>query len=123
MSRKIELLAGYWTIAGDCYAMGPSEVATFPLRARVEAAAATGYTGLGLVHQDLIHNARAMGYPAMRRLFDDHGLVHIEVEFLGDWFETGEKKASSDRIRKDLLEAAFVFLVCVFFCVVLLWLV
>jgi sugar phosphate isomerase/epimerase len=107
MNRKIELLAGFWTIAGDCYAMGPSEVATFPLRNRVEAAAAAGYTGLGLVHQDFVHNARAIGYPAMKRMFNDHGIVDVEVEFLGDWFETGEKKAASDRIRKDLLEAAY----------------
>jgi sugar phosphate isomerase/epimerase len=103
MNRKIELLAGFWTIAGDCYAMGPSEVATFPLRNRVEAAAA-GYTGLGLVHQDFVHNAKAIGYPAMKRMFDDHGIVDVEVEFLGDWFETGEKKAASDRIRKTCLK-------------------
>jgi sugar phosphate isomerase/epimerase len=106
MNRKIELLAGYWTLAGDCYAMGPSEVATFPLRERVETASAAGYTGIGLVHQDLVLNAKAIGYPAMKRLFDEHGIVHIEVEFLGDWFEAGEKNMASDRIRKDLLEAA-----------------
>ena len=75
MNRKIELLAGFWTIAGDCYAMGPSEVATFPLRNRVEAAAAAGYTGMGLVHQDFVFNAKAIGYPAMKRMFDDHGIV------------------------------------------------
>jgi sugar phosphate isomerase/epimerase len=106
MPRKIELLAGYWTIAGDCYAMGPSEVSPFPLKERVEAASAAGYTGLGLVHQDLVFNAKAMGYPAMKRLFDDHGIAHIEVEFLGDWFESGAKRETSDRVRKDLLEAA-----------------
>jgi sugar phosphate isomerase/epimerase len=106
MPRKIELLAGYWTIAGDCYAMGPSEVSPFPLRERVEAASAAGYRGLGLVHQDLVFNAKAMGYPAMKRLFDDHGIAHIEVEFLGDWFEAGAKRKASDHIRKDLLEAA-----------------
>ena len=106
MRRNIELLAGYWTLAGDCYAMGPSEVSTFSLRERVEAAAAAGYTGMGLVHEDFVLNAKAIGYPAMKRLFDDHGIAHIEVEFLGDWFETGEKKTASDRIRKDLLEAA-----------------
>jgi sugar phosphate isomerase/epimerase len=106
MPRKIELLAGYWTIAGDCYAMGPSEVSPFPLKERVEAASAAGYTGLGLVHQDLVFNAKAMGYPPMKRLFDDHGIAHIEVEFLGDWFETGAKRETSDRVRKDLLEAA-----------------
>ena len=47
-----------------------------------------------------------MGYPLMKRLFDDHGIAHIEVEFLGDWFETGAKRETSDRVRKDLLEAA-----------------
>ncbi len=106
MTRKIELLAGYWTIAGDCYAMGPSEVSPFPMKERVEAASAAGYTGLGLVHQDLIFNAKAMGYPAMKRLFDDHGIVHVEVEFLGNWFESGAKREASDHVRKDLLEAA-----------------
>src|SRR3569833_1109964 len=103
MARKIELLACYWTLAGDCYPMGPSEAATFPLRERVEAAAAAGYTGLGLVHQDLLVNAKAHGYRAMRRLFDDHGLAHVEVEIVADWFETGQKKADSDRVRNDLL--------------------
>jgi sugar phosphate isomerase/epimerase len=86
--------------------MGPSEVSPIPIKERVEAASAAGYTGLGLVHQDLVFNAKAMGYPAMKRLFDDHGLVHVEVEFLGDWFESGAKREASDHIRKDLLEAA-----------------
>ena len=106
MNRKIELLAGFWTLAGDCYAMGPSEVSTFPLRDRVEAAASVGYTGIGLAHQDLVFNAKTIGYAEMRRMFNDHGIVHVEVEYLGDWFASGEKRNASDHIRKDLLEAA-----------------
>ena len=106
MNRKIELLASYWTLAGDCYAMGPSEVATYPLRDRVEAAAWAGYTGMGFAHQDLLAAKEKIGYAAMKRLLDDHGIVHIEVEFLGDWFTAGEKKQASDLIRLDLLEAA-----------------
>jgi sugar phosphate isomerase/epimerase len=43
----------------------------------------------------------------MKRLFDDHGIAHIEVEFLLETgLKRGEKKVASDRIRKDLLEAA-----------------
>jgi sugar phosphate isomerase/epimerase len=106
MTRKIELLASYWTLAGDCYAMGPNEVATIPLRERVEAAAWAGYTGMGFAHQDLMATRDAIGYAAMKRMLSDHGIVHIEVEFLGDWFEAGEKKRASDLIRRDLLEAA-----------------
>ena len=106
MNRKIELIASYWTIAGDCYAMGPSEISPIPLRDRVEAAAWAGYTGLGFVQQDLLANKKLYGgYAGMKRLFDDHGIRHIEVEFLGDWFETGDKKKASDAFRRDLLEA------------------
>lgn len=106
MKRKIELLASYWTLAGDCYAMGPSEIATIPLRERVEAAHWAGYTGMGFAHQDLIATRDKIGYAAMKRLLDDHGIVHIEVEFLGNWFTTGDQKKASDLIRRDLIEAA-----------------
>ena len=101
-----DILAGYWTLAGECYAMGPNQVSPFPLRDRVEAAAKVGYKGMALAHQDLVHNAKTMGYAAMKRLMNDHGIVHFEVEYLGDWFRTGEGRKNSDRIRKDLLEAA-----------------
>ena len=49
-----------------------------------------------------------MGLEGMKALFDDNGIKHVEAEFLGDWFETGYKRVVSDRIRKDLLEAAAV---------------
>ncbi len=106
MNRKIELLASYWTLAGDAYAMGPSEVATIPLRDRIEAAAWAGYTGMGFAHQDLLATRDAIGYAAMKRMLNDNGIVHVEVEFLGDWFTAGDKKRASDAIRRDLLEAA-----------------
>jgi sugar phosphate isomerase/epimerase len=108
MAESIELLAAYWTIAGDRYPMGPTEVSPFPLRERAEAAAEAGYTGLGLVYQDIQANAAKMGLEGMRRLFDDTGIKHVEVEFLGDWFELGEAKTQSDRVRKELIEAAAV---------------
>ena len=101
-----EILAGYWTVAGDCYALGPNEVSPIPLRERVEAAAWAGYRGMAFAHQDLVHNAKTIGYPAMRRLFSDHGIVHFEVEYLGNWFKKGTERQQSDRIRKELLEAA-----------------
>ncbi|MCB1431254.1 MAG: sugar phosphate isomerase/epimerase, partial [Alphaproteobacteria bacterium] len=106
MKRKIELIASYWTLAGDCYALGPNEVATIPLKDRIEAAAWAGYTGMGLAHQDLVFNKAKYGYAEMKRMLNDHGIVHVEVEFLGDWFEKGDKKKASDAIRRDLLEAA-----------------
>jgi sugar phosphate isomerase/epimerase len=106
MRNKVKLLAGHWTLAGDTYPNGPTEVSSLPFRDRVEAAAWAGYTGLGIVHQDLVAVRDKIGFARMRRICGDHGIVHFEVEFLIDWFETGEKRAASDRVRKDLLEAA-----------------
>ena len=93
MTRSIELLAGHWTLAGDTYPMGPTEVSSMPLRDRAEAASSAGYTGLGIVHQDLVAIRDAIGFAGMRKIFSDNGIVHFEVEFLADWFEQDEKKA------------------------------
>jgi sugar phosphate isomerase/epimerase len=106
MTRQIDLLAGYWTLAGDCYPMGPTEVSPFSLRERVEAAGWAGYKGMGLVHHDLVENKAQMGLPGIKRMLEDNGIIHVEVEFISDWFSTGEKKAASDRVKHDLLEAA-----------------
>ena len=83
MGRKIELLASYWTVAGDAYALGPNEVATFPLKDRIEAIAEVGYKGMGLAYFDLLHNKEKYGYATMKRMLNDHGINHVEVEFLG----------------------------------------
>ncbi len=106
MPRNIDLIASYWTLAGDAYALGPNEVATIPLKDRIEAAAWAGYKGMGFGHQDLVHNRQKYGYAAMKRMLNDNGIVHIEVEFLGDWFEKGGKKTASEAIGRDLIEAA-----------------
>ncbi len=106
MSNKVELLAGHWTLAGDTYPNGPTEVSSLPFRDRVEAAGFAGFTGLGIVHQDLVAVRNKIGFPEMRRICGDNGIAHFEVEFLIDWFDEGERRAESDRVRKDLLEAA-----------------
>jgi sugar phosphate isomerase/epimerase len=43
----------------------------------------------------------------MRSILDDHGMAHVELEFLVDWwFKDGERKAACDARRRLLLEAA-----------------
>ncbi|HET7472677.1 MAG TPA: sugar phosphate isomerase/epimerase [Candidatus Limnocylindrales bacterium] len=106
--RATELLAAYWTLAGDVWPGAPSEVSPFPLADRAAAAAAAGYTGMGFVHEDLAANAAAIGYGAMRRILGDRGIRHVEVEFLSDWDrDPGDpRRAASDRVFAELLEAA-----------------
>jgi len=103
-----ELLAAYWTLAGDVYPGGPSEVSRFPLEARAAAAAAAGWTGMGLVHEDLRATLHRLGYAGIRRVLGEHGIRHLEVEFLSDWDADPGTPArrASDRVRHELLEAA-----------------
>ena len=106
MIRTIELIASYWTIAGDVYPMAPNEISPFPFEKRVEVAARAGYRGLGLLHADLMAVSNRLGLSEMRRILDANGIHHVELEFLSDWYAQGRARAASDLVRKDLLEAA-----------------
>src|SRR5438552_840239 len=76
----------------------------FPLR--VEAAARVGYSGVGLTHPDLRKTVDRYGYEGISSILRANGIKHFEVEFLVDWFTTGERRHRSDLIRRDLLTAA-----------------
>jgi len=101
-----DLLASHWAIAGDSYPGGPSEVSPFPIEERLEVAAETGFTGVGLLHADLLAIEARMPLPALATRLDGLGLCHVEVECLIDWFATGARREASDRQRADLLRAA-----------------
>ena len=49
-----DLLATCWTTAGDAAPLRGDERSPLPLRERVEAAAAAGFRGIGLLHIDLV---------------------------------------------------------------------
>jgi sugar phosphate isomerase/epimerase len=107
-NRSVELLAAYWTLAGDVFPGAPTEVSPFSLEDRAAAAAAAGWAGLGFVHEDLVATVARIGYRGIRRVLADHGIRYVEVEFLSDWdadHGTPARRAS-DRMRADLLEAA-----------------
>ena len=105
-----QLLAAYWTLAGDVYPGAPTEVSPYPLQDRAQAAAKAGWHGMGLVHADLMSNAAKLGLSGIKRVLDDHGIVHVEVEFLSDWFlnPSDPRRRVSDKVRGELLECAAV---------------
>lgn len=102
-----DLLASYWTICGGAEPHTDQEWSPFGLAERAAAAARAGFTGLGLWHADLLHLRARHGLPAMRRMLQDNGIRHLELEFLTDWFlPPGDRRTASDTLRRDLLEAA-----------------
>jgi len=107
--QDVELLASYWTLAGDVDpGTGGREWSLFDFRDRVEAIARVGFKGMGLWHTDLYHILETRSLPEMKQIFDDNGIVHVELEFLFDWFheEGSERKMQSDAEKLKLLGAA-----------------
>jgi len=101
-----EFLASYWTICGAAEPHTDHEHSPFPLRDRAASASRAGFNGLGLWHADLAHLRAKHSLPQMRSMLADHGIVHLELEFLTDWFVDGEKRKASDVTRRLLLESA-----------------
>jgi sugar phosphate isomerase/epimerase len=105
MSRY-ELIAAGWTTAGAAQTMTDDDRSPVDIRTRVELAGRAGFRGFGLAHLDLLDVEQGIGFPAFRSLLADNGIVHFEIEFLMDWFATGERRAVSDIARRDMLRAA-----------------
>ncbi len=102
----VELIASYWTIAGDVHPHSPTEYSPFDFEDRVAAASRAGFRGVGIKEADLEHILERRSLREMKHILDDSGMKHVELEFITDWFMDGEKKAKSDRTKQLLLEAA-----------------
>jgi sugar phosphate isomerase/epimerase len=105
-ASALELLGSYWTFAGGAMPHSDHEFSTFDFRDRVESLSRAGFTGMGLWHADLEKVLEKYRLPDMKQIFADNGIVHVELEFLTDWFHEGEKKVKSDERRQLLLNAA-----------------
>jgi sugar phosphate isomerase/epimerase len=103
---KVELIASYWTIAGPVHPHSEAEYSPFDFVDRVVAASKAGFKGIGLKEADLEHILERRSLKEMKHILDDNDLRHVELEFLTDWFLTGEKRKKSDRTRLLLLRAA-----------------
>jgi sugar phosphate isomerase/epimerase len=104
----VDLLASYWTLAGPVELHTGREWSLFDVADRIAAAANAGFRGFGLWHADLLHILGKRDLRELRTILDDHGIEHVELEFLSDWFlDPGtDERRRSDRLRRTLLEAA-----------------
>ncbi len=105
MTRPLQILGSYWTLAVGADPQGEQRC-FHDFRVRVETAARAGFTAMGFWHADLLENRTKLGFAQMKRILDDNGITRIEVEWLLDWFCTGERRAASDITRRLLLDAA-----------------
>jgi sugar phosphate isomerase/epimerase len=105
MTPAVELLASYWTISAG-HPHTDREYSPFDFKDRVQSAARAGFTGFGIWHADLERVRKKYPLKEMKKILDDSGIQHVELEFLTDWFLQGDRKRLSDIRKESLFEAA-----------------
>ena len=101
-----ELVATAWTSAGNTSPMHVPPTSPVPIAERVAAVAEAGYSGLGLIADDLAAIRASIGFSALRDLIADHGLTHVEIELIERWWIPRGEAGNSYRVRELLFEAA-----------------
>jgi sugar phosphate isomerase/epimerase len=104
MTRNVDLIGSYWTLAGKAYPHDREE-SPFDFADRVREAARAGFKGIGLWHSDLEKILKTYTHKEMKAILDDHGMF-VELEFLTDFMHRDERRVWSDQMRKLLLDAA-----------------
>jgi sugar phosphate isomerase/epimerase len=105
MTQPVQLLGSYWTLAVGADPLGEQRC-LHDFRVRVETAAKAGFTAMGFWHADISEVRKKHSFREMKQILDDNGITQVEVEWLLDWFCTGERRAVSDKTRALLLDAA-----------------
>ncbi|MGH2883445.1 MAG: sugar phosphate isomerase/epimerase family protein [Solirubrobacteraceae bacterium] len=108
---EIEVMATYWTVSGPVKVHFGREWSTFSWEDRCAHATRVGFSGLGLWHADVSHQLETTTLHEMAKVFRDHGLKYLEVEFLADFFtpQGSDARTASDAMRMQLFETAAAF--------------
>ncbi|MGP4058843.1 sugar phosphate isomerase/epimerase family protein [Mycobacterium sp. 4D054] len=101
-----ELVATAWTSAGNTSPMHSPATSPIPITKRVRAIADAGYSGFGLIADDLLAVRESIGFAALRDMIADHGLSHVEIELIERWWVGRGLPGHTYQIRDLLFEAA-----------------
>jgi sugar phosphate isomerase/epimerase len=101
-----ELVATAWTSAGDTSPMRQPATSPVPIAERISAVADAGFTGLGLIADDLLVIRDSIGFPVLRNLIAEAGLTHIEIELIERWWIPRGAPGHTYDVRDLLFDAA-----------------
>ncbi len=107
---RYDLAAGHFTIAGSPVGAGYGTRSPWSFDTRVGAAAAAGYSSIGLGEADY-SGMRAAGVTddELLEVLDRHGIWVSEIEFLFDWMHDDDDSRIPAAIAENLYHMAGVF--------------
>jgi sugar phosphate isomerase/epimerase len=100
------LVATAWTSAGNTSPMRTPATSPAPIAERIAAVAEAGFTGFGLIADDLLAVRDSIGFKALRDMVADYGLTHVEIELIERWWVPRGEAGNSYRVREVLFDAA-----------------
>ncbi len=100
------LVATAWTSAGDTSPMRSPATSPVPIGERVDAIAAAGYTGMGLIADDIAAVRDSIGFATLRENIGDAGLTHVEIELIERWWIPRGEEGNTYAVRDLLFDAA-----------------
>jgi sugar phosphate isomerase/epimerase len=100
-----ELVATAWTSAGDTSPMRKPATSPVPIAERIAAVADAGFTGLGLIADDLAAIRASIGFAGLGDLIAEAGLTHVEIELIERWWIPRGQLGHSYDVRDLLFEA------------------
>jgi sugar phosphate isomerase/epimerase len=103
-----ELLAACWTSAGHVVPFRGITTSPVDVRERIATVAETGYTGFGLTREDLVAARDSIGLLAVATCLREHGITTVQLEWITNWWTTGDLRKESDKARADLFDACSV---------------
>jgi sugar phosphate isomerase/epimerase len=106
MATKEVLLSTCWTTAGDALPLPGKDLSPLSLRDRIQAAAEAGFRGFGVLDCDIDKFLLNSSLSDLKKILDDNGMEAVELEFLTNWFTTGDEKKASDILKHKLFTAA-----------------
>ncbi len=108
MKQTPELLAACWTSAGHVVPFRGITTSPVEVRERIAAVAESGYRGFGLTREDLVVARDSIGLSAVAACLREHGITTVQLEWITNWWTSGELRRASDRARADLFEACVI---------------
>jgi sugar phosphate isomerase/epimerase len=100
------LVATAWTSAGNVSPMDEPALSPVPIEQRVAAVAAAGFTGMGLIADDLRVIRDGIGFSGLRDLLDHNAFTHVEIELIERWWVPRGEPGHTYEVRDLLFDAA-----------------